>query len=78
MEWTNVKTQLPPDGRYLCIIKYFETVGGPTLSMTSPKHLVIECYFDPQKGWEVPPIAKDVKVLFWMPAIGVPDDLGKC
>jgi len=75
MEWVNVRNQLPPDGRYLCVIKYFETYGGPTLSYTSPKHLIIECYFDPHKGWEIPLIPKESKVLYWMPTLKVPDEL---
>lgn len=66
MEWTNVKEKLPNAGSYLCLVKYFETFGGDGMSYTSPIRLIIECFFDPCKGWKVPHIKDDVDVLYWM------------
>ncbi len=74
MDWISVKDKLPPEGRYLCIVKYFETVGAGSAIYTTPKNLLADCYFDPSKGWTVSKVNHDVNVLYWIPFPELPKE----
>lgn len=67
--------QLPPEGKYLVIVKFFETVGNSSLSYTSPTYFVTQAFFDPHRGWELRFVPDLSKVLFWKPLQELPDEM---
>jgi len=80
MSWKAVDLGLPAEGQYLCIIRFWKTIGtdhlhGYGTSMTTPIELVTSCSFDPKRGWGnllMDNITFDV--LYWMPMPTAPEE----
>jgi hypothetical protein len=56
MSWKSVDLELPKEGEYLCVIRFWKTIGTDHLhgygqSMTTPIEIVTSCSFDPKRGW---------------------------
>ena len=72
MSWKAVDLGTPKAGEYLCIVKFWITIGTDHLhgygrEMTSSVDMVISCGFDPKKGWSNI-LFKNIEfeVLYWM------------
>lgn len=80
MDWTSVKDKLPQEGTWLCVVKFYTTLGtssinvqiGMTTSITSPDIILMECYFNPERGWNLRFVPADARVLYWMPLPEIP------
>ena len=72
MSWKSVDDELPKEGEYLCLVRYWKTIGTDHLhgygqSMTSALDVVISCFFNPKKGWTSILMQKiDFDVVYWM------------
>lgn len=73
MSWKAVDVETPKSGEYLCIVKFWRTIGtdpqhGYGSAITSSVDMVMSCGFDPKRGWSNLLLkGRDFDVLYWMP-----------